>query len=179
MPSHFFLSPFKRQGPLLLLDAVRQVLLLLGVFLALGAQGASDIPVEQMVTSDFQSVREAVVEIIESDGLVVSAVIPFGRMLERTASSLGRAASPFAQLEIIQFCSAQLAWQLLEEDATQVALCPLSITVFATVNAPEQVVLAYRSPGATTPGRRKADELLRQIVHRAVLLSQPSPRMPH
>lgn len=146
-------------------------LALVGLLLASNAHAAPDIPTQSVTTSDFQAVREALVEMIEADGLVVSAVIPFGDMLARTASALDKPETPYSRVEIIQFCSALLAWRLVEEDASQAALCPLSIAIFSTRTEPGQVVLAYRSPGRNSPGRIQADELLRKIVSRAIELA--------
>ena len=54
-------------------------------------------------------VREAVIEAIESAGLVVSATIPFNRMLERTGKALEYHLIPYIDAETVQFCSTRLA----------------------------------------------------------------------
>jgi hypothetical protein len=56
--------------------------------------------------SDYRAAREALIESIESEGLVVGTVLPFGEMLVRTAPD--GAGSPFAAAEIVQFAAA--AW---------------------------------------------------------------------
>ncbi len=114
--------------------------------------------------ASFGGVKEALVESIEGSGLVVTATIPFNRMLERTAGDLGRRESPFSDALVVQFCSARLAWQLVEEDAAQVALCPMSMVVYQRTAAPATVVLAYRTPGDGTPGRRAGDALLASLA---------------
>ncbi len=114
-------------------------------------------------------VRDALVESIEASGLVVTAVIPFNRMLDRTAKDLGRRESPFSEVAIVQFCSARLAWQLVEENADQVVLCPMSIVVYQ-LSTGGGVVLSYRSPGAGTPGRRAGSALLAGLVERTAEL---------
>ena len=136
------------------------------------AFAAEDVCSQVVVGSDYRSTREALVEAIEAEGLVVSAIVPFNSMLTRTAGDLARPASPFAHAEIVQFCSATLAWQLREEEVAQMALCPLAISVFATAAEPGQVVLAYRSPGQATAGRIKAESLLRRLVQRSVKLTR-------
>ena len=87
---------------------------------------------------------------IEAEGLVVSNIINFNEMLARTAGDLGRRGAPFAAVEIVQFCSSVIAWQLIEESAAQVALCPLSISVQVRHGRPGQVVLAWREPLASS-----------------------------
>ena len=141
--------------------------------LALAAATARADDVRTLVVPDTSvaDVREAVIEAIESAGLVVSATIPFNRMLERTGEALGQGTNPFLEAETVQFCSARLAWQLVSEDPAHLALCPLSISVYATVAEPQAVRLSYRSPGQDTPGKRRGEQLLRDLVERAAVLS--------
>ncbi|MFZ2266800.1 MAG: DUF302 domain-containing protein [Azonexus sp.] len=125
-----------------------------------------------MLVADFATAREALVESIEAEGLMVREIIPFNSMLERTAASQGRPGSPFINVEIVQFCSSPLAWQMLEEDASQMALCPLSIAIYMKLAEPGKVTLAWRLPGGDTPGRRNAAALLRKLAERAVEITQ-------
>lgn len=154
------------------LELLRWLLAALAFCLIPGVFAAEDVRTQVVIGSDFSSTREALVEAIEAEGLVVSAVIPYSGMLARTAGDLGRAASPFAQAEIVQFCSAALAWQLLDEDAAQIALCPLAISVYTTTAEPDRAVLVYRSPGQSTAGRVKAENLLRRLVERSAELAR-------
>jgi len=131
-----------------------------------------DVVRRQLIGADFASAREALVEAIEAEGLVVGAELPINEMLARTASDLGKRDSPLAQAVTVQFCSSGLAWQLIEEDAAQVALCPLAISIYATKAEPGRVMLAYRSPGGATSGRRKAGLLLQRLLQRTAELSR-------
>lgn len=148
--------------------------LLIGLACCLGSPvlAADDVATKVVAGSDFSATREALVEAIEAEGLVVSAVIPFNQMLARTAGDLAKSASPFVGADIVQFCSSQLAWQLLEEDVSQIALCPLSIAVYTTPGEPAAVVLAWRMPGQGSAGRGRAEKLLRKIVDRAAELAR-------
>lgn len=148
--------------------------LLFGLACCLGslAVAADDVATKVVAGSDFQATREALVEAIEAEGLVVSALIPFNQMLARTAGDLAKSASPFGAAEIVQFCSSQLAWQLLEEDVSQIAFCPLSIAVYTTRVEPAQVVLAWRGPGQGSAGRERAEKLLKKLVDRAAELAR-------
>ncbi len=136
------------------------------------AFAADDVHTTLLINTDFPSAREALIESIEAEGLVVSAVIPFGSMLERTADGLGKGVSPFVDAEIVQFCSARLARQLVDEDVAQIALCPLSIAVFATRVAPEQITYAYHAPEPGSAGRLGARNLLEKLVARAAGLAR-------
>lgn len=167
--SHLFRGLF---GAPFFLGLLRWLLIALAFSLIPGVFAADDVRSQMVVGSDFAATREALVEAIEAEGLVVSAIIPFNAMLARTAGDLARPASPFAQAEIVQFCSAALAWQLLEEAAAQIALCPLAISIFTTTAEPERVVLAYRSPGQATAGRGRAEQLLQRLTGRAAELAR-------
>jgi uncharacterized protein (DUF302 family) len=134
-------------------------------FMLPGSAMAGDIQSANLA-ADFAVARESVVEAIEGAGLVVTASIPFNQMLVRTAADLGKSGSPYANAEIIQFCSARLAWQLVAEDAAQLALCPLSITVYS-LTGELGARLSWRSPGRGSPARERADDLLRDLVARA------------
>lgn len=133
---------------------------------------AEDVEVKLINGASFQSTHDAVVEVVETEGLVASAVIPFGAMLSRTAEELGQKSSPYGKAEIIQFCSSALAWEMILEDSDQLALCPLSIAIYSKIENPETVVLAYRSPGRATPGRARGDDLLQRLVQRAAKLAR-------
>lgn len=138
----------------------------------MGVSAADDVATRVLAGSDFRSAHDALIETIEAEGLVVSAVIPFNSMLARTAKDLAQEASPFAEAEIVQFCSSILAWQMVTEDAGQLSLCPLSIAIYALAKEPGKVMLAYRFPGRGTPGRAKADDLLRRLAERTVELAR-------
>jgi len=137
-----------------------------------GAVAADDVATREMTGGDFQSTHEALIEVIEAEGLVVSAVIPFNHMLERTAADLDYAASPYANAEVVQFCSSVLAWQMISEDVSQLAMCPLSVVVYVERAEPGKVMLAYRVPGRVTAARARADDLLRRVLERAAGLAR-------
>lgn len=139
---------------------------------SLAVSAAEDVATQMLAGSDFKSAHDALIETIEAEGLVVSAVIPFNGMLARTAKDLAQEASPFAEAEIVQFCSSVLAWQMITEDASQLSLCPLSIAIYAKAVEPGRVMLAYRSPGRDSPARARGDDLLRRVVARAAELAR-------
>lgn len=136
-------------------------LIVSGFVLARGAVAGDIQSVE--LAADFALAHESVVEAIEGAGLVVTAIIPVNQMLVRTASDLGRVKSPYAEAETIQFCSARLAWLLVEEDVRQLTLCPLSLTIHSLPDKPGSN-LSYRSPGRETTARAQGDDLLRTLV---------------
>lgn len=164
--SHLFRAPLGVPCFLLLLTLV-----ISGSAFA-GALVATDIDTRDVLGSDFRATHEALVEAIEAEGLVVGAVMPFKEMLVRTDASRGEVAMPFAEAEIVQFCSSGLAWQLVGEQASQLALCPMSIAIHSGIDDPGRITLSWRSPGRSTPGRSKVDALLRRLVDRAAELAR-------
>lgn len=160
LSSHLFAAPWR--APFFLRLLFGGWLLLAGA----GLRAAEDVVVIPLPGSDFAAAREALVEAVEAEGLVVSARIPFNRMLARTAEAVGQAATPYGEAEIVQFCSSGLAWQMVGEDAGQLALCPLSIAVYTPVAEPGRVFLAYRRAGAASAARQRADALLHRLAVR-------------
>lgn len=128
-----------------------------------------DVLTFQVPGSHYSATREALIEAIEAEGLVVGAIMPFNDMLMRTGEK--GVATPFGEAEIFQFCSSGLAWQLVLEAAEQLAICPMSIAIYARSGS-TGVSLSYRSPGEATLGRRKAAELLRRITTRTIELAR-------
>ena len=119
---------------------------------------------------DFRSAREALVEVIEAEGLVVGQILPFGAMLERTGG--GETGGIYSQAEIIQFCSASLARRMALEDPGQIVFCPLSIAVYEKAAEAQEVFIAYRAVGDGSPARGQADALLARLVARAAQLGK-------
>lgn len=144
-------------------------LLMLWVSQGQQAWAEGDIRTYPVPDGGYEAARDALIEVIEAEGLVVGAVFPFNQMLQRTGGKGG--VSPFESAEIVQFCSSALAWELVLEAVEHLAVCPLSIAVYRKA-ASRDVMLAYRFPGDATLGRRKAVELLRRIAVRAVELAR-------
>jgi uncharacterized protein (DUF302 family) len=143
------------------------------LLLWMGNSHAADGVVSRVVEAgDFRSTHEALVEAVEAEGLVVGAVIPFGRMLDQTAGAREAAASPYVEAEIVQFCSAGIAWQMVTEDPAQIAFCPLSVAIYVTAAEPDRVTMVYRATGGATAARAKADALLFRLVERAAELAR-------
>ena len=139
------------------------------LFALLLGQATADVRVKALAGTDYPSAREALVESVEAEGLVVGAVLPFAGMLARTG---GNEASPYAEAEIVQFCSSVLARRMVREAPEQLALCPLSIAVYATKAEPGKVFYAWRTTGGATPARAGADALLGKLVERAAGLAR-------
>lgn len=150
--------------------ASRFFLVLLSLLSISTALVADDTVVVTVSQSDFRTAHDGLIEAIESEGLVVGSVLPFRDMLARTA--VGDGTIPYGEAEIVQFCSAMLAAELVREAPAQLTLCPLSIALYTLTGNSSEIRLAYRLPGDSTAGRQRAESLLRRIVQRAAELAR-------
>ncbi len=83
---------------------------------------------------------------IEAKGLVIDYHSHVNRMLERTGKDVGSARKLYADAQAFVFCSAALSRRTMEADPANAALCPYSIMVYETVQAPGTVHVGYRRP---------------------------------
>lgn len=141
----------------------------LALMLATCLVRADEVVVQTVNGSDFRAAHEALVEAIESEGLVVGAILPFRDMLARTGGE--SRPIPFAEAEVVQFCSSAIAWEMVTEAPAQLALCPLSIALYTRPGDPA-VTYAYRRPGGQTSARREAERLLHRLVAKAAELAR-------
>jgi len=94
----------------------------------------------------FEDVRDDLKLAIEGKGLVIDYQSHVNRMLERTGKDVGSARKLYADAQAFVFCSAALSRKAMEADPANMALCPYSISVYATAAEPEKVFVSYRRP---------------------------------
>jgi uncharacterized protein (DUF302 family) len=122
----------------------------------------------------FDDVRDDLKAAIEGHGLVIDHVSFINRMLERTGKDLGAAARLYVDAQAFVFCSAVRSRKTMEADPANIAMCPYSISVYATVREPDRVVVSYRRPwrpdGSDTSKAALADveRMLDAIAREAV-----------
>ena len=125
-----------------------------------------DIHTRSLTTRDYALARQALVEAIEDEGLVLASVSDFGQMLRRTDPDVGHGAGGrFAHAEVFAFCSVRVAARLVLESPERIAWCPLTIALFQEGGA-AQVRLAFRPPGGGSPGARDGLALLERLARR-------------
>ena len=126
----------------------------------------------------FEEVRDDLKLAIEDRGLVIDYQSFVNRMLERTGKDLGSARKLYADAQAFVFCSAALSRKAMEADAANLALCPYSITVYATASEPEKVHVSYRriwrpdGSAASRAALKEVDALLDGIAREAVGLKK-------
>jgi len=94
----------------------------------------------------FDDVLDDLKQAIEAKGLVIDYQSYVNRMLERTGKDVGSARKLYADAQAFVFCSAALSRKTMEADPANAALCPYSIMVYETVQAPGTVSVSYRRP---------------------------------
>jgi len=153
-------------------------LVCLTLLTALPPARADDLRGRDLATRDYALARQALVEAIEDEGLVLASVSNFGQMLKRTDPDVGHGAGGrFAHAEVFAFCSVRVAARLVLERPERIAWCPLTIALFqGGETAP--VRLAFRPPGGDSPGARDGLALLERLAGRVEDLlprEQPNP----
>ncbi|MFN0298871.1 MAG: hypothetical protein ACKVQU_00800 [Burkholderiales bacterium] len=122
----------------------------------------------------FEHVRDDLKMAIESRGLVIDYHAFVNRMLERTGKDVGSTRPLYTNGESFSFCSAALSRKTMEADSSNMSQCPYSVVVYATAQAPDQVVVSYRRPWrpdgspASKAALKEVETLLDRIAREAV-----------
>ena len=122
----------------------------------------------------FDNVRDDLQAAIEAKGLVIDFQSHIHRMLERTGKDVGSARKLYADAQAFVFCSAALSRKMMEADPASVVMCPYVLTVYATAQQPDTVVVAYRrpwrpdAPPAAQAALREVEALLDGIAREAL-----------
>jgi len=152
--------------------------LALALPLAAAVAAAAEPPPSPIVSharkADLQNVLDDLRAAIEAKGLVIDYQSHLNRMLERTGQDVGSTRKLYVDAQSFVFCSAVLSRRMMEADAANVALCPYVLTVYATVQQPDTVVVAYRRPwrpdaaAASQAALREVDALLDALAREAL-----------
>jgi uncharacterized protein (DUF302 family) len=142
---------------------------------SIAAQAADPHPVVSYTRQGtFDNVRDDLKMAIESRGLVIDYHAFISRMLERTGKDIGSPRSVYTNAEAFSFCSAALSRKTMEADPANMSQCPYSIVVYATVQAPNQVVVSYRRPwrpdgsAASKAALKEVEVLLDRIARESI-----------
>jgi uncharacterized protein (DUF302 family) len=126
----------------------------------------------------FEDVRDDLKLAIEAKGLVIDYQSFVNRMLERTGKDVGSTRKVYIDAQAFVFCSAALSRKTMEADPANMALCPYSISVYATASEPEKVYVSYRRPwrpdgsAASKAALKEVETLLDRIAREAVGLAK-------
>jgi uncharacterized protein (DUF302 family) len=150
--------------------------LMAALCIAAGSAAAQPVISHVKTGARFEDVRDDLKQAIESRGLVIDYQAQIGRMLERTGKDVGSDKALYVDAQTFQFCSAALSRKTMQADPANVAMCPYVLVVYATVQQPDRVIVAYRRPVPMRPGAspasraalREVDALLDKIAREAV-----------
>ena len=129
-------------------------------------------------TAKFDDVRDELKLAIEGKGLVIDYESYINKMLERTGKDVGSTRKIYANAQAFVFCSAVLSRKTMEADPANIAQCPYSMAVYATVQEPEKVHVAYRRPwrpdgsALSKAALQEVERLLDGIARKALGLHQ-------
>jgi hypothetical protein len=127
-------------------------------------RAASDIASLILHPARYADAREALVDAIETEGLVPAPPSRFGEMLARTGKDLGQPDPVYEEAEVLHFCSAPIAWQLARAHPDNIAGCPLSMAIYTLPGEDRRVHLAWHIPQGDTPAHQAARQLLERIA---------------
>lgn len=122
----------------------------------------------------FEDVRDDLKSAIEGKGLVIDYQSYVNRMLERTGKDVGSGRKLYADAQAFVFCSAALSRKTMEADPANVSMCPYTMVVYATAQAPDTVVVTYKRPwrpdgsAASKASLKEVESLLDGIAREAL-----------
>ena len=119
------------------------------------------------VESEFDDVKDSLVEAIESRGMVISYVSHAESMLARTASTIGGKVV-YSDAEVLLFCKANLAHRLVAANPHNLVLCPYAMSVYALADEPARIYVGIRAPQTRVDEYRAVHELLVGVIVEAL-----------
>ena len=125
------------------------------------------------VHGDFDAVWDALNMALTNRGYVVSGVSHVQKMLDRTGHALGRTKKIFARAKVLEFCSAVVSRDMMEQNPHFIAFCPYRIVVYTLPGGGEKnkktVYISYTRPVWNDNSGQKAleevDKMLEGIVN--------------
>ena len=148
------------------------VLSLLGMPESAQAQEDHQQTVVYSTQQSYEQVKENLEFAITNQGLLIRGIMKIGEMLDNTRKDLGY--KPVLRYgDAFDFCSAQHTYAMIAADPRNIVNCPFTVVVYATLEQPDTVYVAYRIPQlqGDESGQVRADiaALLDTIARDAVL----------
>lgn len=129
--------------------------------------------VRHTVASDFETIRDQVVEAIIERGMIVNNISHIGNMLERTRKDLGVGRQLYIHAEALEFCSAVVSRNTMEADPHNIVFCPYVVAIYELKREPGKIHVAYRKPtrsgsDAASTVMKEVEKLLDEISRQAI-----------
>ena len=115
--------------------------------------------------SDYESAKTFLIDAIKGRGLVINNIGNAEAMLGRTAGAVGVNISVYKHADVVLFCKADLAHNLVVMSPHNIVLCPYSIAVYETQEKPGTIYYSYSVPQLNLP----TEKLIRRLLHDIVL----------
>lgn len=96
--------------------------------------------------ADFEEVRSNLELAITGRGMLISNTLHISEMQERTAADTGLTEKLYERAESLEFCSILMSYRMSSAHPANMAICPLTISLFSKPGEAETVYLAYRRP---------------------------------
>lgn len=123
------------------------------------------------VESGFDETKDFLQLAITDKGMKISTTMHISEMLDRTAKDTGLEKRLYEKAESLEFCSVIMSYKMSEAHPANLAVCPLTISLYTLPDAPEHTYITYQRPYLLGDGAEAADalvELLDSIVRSAV-----------
>lgn len=157
----------------------KSILALLFLAYATSSIAADKNPGAQRYTTqgDYVTVRDAIISAVEGRGLKINHINHISEMLARTGQDLGNNKQIYLNAEQMEFCSAALSRTMMEADASNIVVCPYSITVYNLPAQPNMIYIMYRKPPNAKAANSRAvfkqvEKLLNDIITEGIDLSK-------
>ena len=141
------------------------VAVLVALASSVGAQAQEDLTIYQ-TDAPYEDVALGVSDAIVNRGYVVDHQSMVGEMLARTAQDVGATKKLYRNAEFLQFCSAVVSREVMEENIKNIAYCPYIVFVYETDAEPGTVNVGFRRL-PEGEGRDQVNELLDEIAREA------------
>ncbi|WP_455205659.1 DUF302 domain-containing protein [Kaarinaea lacus] len=130
---------------------------------------ANDYVIIDKVEGEFAEIKEFLLLAISEHGIKISNTSYISKMLDRTAKEVGSDKKVFIHAEAIEFCSATLSRQMMENNPHNIAFCPYIIYIYELAQQPGIIYLGYRRPFFNASHNQdsslaKVDEFLKNII---------------
>lgn len=132
----------------------------MGLALALESVSSASDPVAVYRTDEaYGDVKEYLEMAITDRGMLVTNTLHISEMLQRTAADTGLDKIPYLHAESLEFCSILMSYKMSLAHPANMATCPLTLSIYQTVDEPDQTYIAYRRAKLLGPADQVQQEL--------------------
>lgn len=125
------------------------------------------------VQGSYDEIFEFIKVAVADRGIKINNISHIGKMLDRTAEAVGASKAVYTQAKAVEFCSATVSRNMMEEDPHHIVFCPYIIYVYELKQQPGTVYVGYRKPDVSFAGKESkalagVEKLLEDIIADAI-----------